>query len=54
MKLNTAEEKLRNKQSILERPHLEDIMFRYYKGEILIVSREAHRKNTHIEWEKIA
>ena len=42
------------KQSILERPHLEDIMFRYYKGEILTVSREAHRKNTHIEWEKIA
>lgn len=42
------------KQNILARPHLEDIMFRYYKGDILIVSREAHRKNTHIEWEKIA
>ena len=42
------------RQKILERPHLNDIMFRYYKGEILIVSREAHRKDHHIEWEKIA
>lgn len=42
------------RQKILARPHLDDIMFRYYKGEILIVSREAHRKDTHIKWEKIA
>ena len=42
------------RQKILARPHLNDIMFRYYKGEILIVSREAHRKDNHIEWEKIA
>lgn len=41
------------RQKILARPHLDDIMFRYYKGEILVVSREAHRKDTHIEWEKI-
>lgn len=42
------------RQKILAKPHLDDIMFRYYKGEILIVSREARRKDTHIEWEKIA
>ena len=42
------------KQKILARPHLEDTMFRYYKGEILVVSRKAYRKDTHIEWEKIA
>ena len=45
-------EKIR--QKILARPHLDDTMFRYYNGEILVVSREAHRKDTHIEWEKIA
>ena len=42
------------RQKILAKPHLDDIMFRYYKGEILIVSREAHRKDNHIKWEKIA
>ena len=42
------------RQKILARPHLDDIMFRYYKGEILVVSRESHRKDHHIEWEKIA
>lgn len=45
-------EKIR--QKILARPHLYDTMFRYYNGEILVVSRKAYRKDSHIEWEKIA
>ena len=45
-------EKIR--QKILARPHLYDTMFRYYNGEILVVSRKAYRKDSHIKWEKIA
>ena len=43
-------EKIR--QKILSRPHLNDTIFRYYKGEILAMSRSDYRKNCK-NWEKV-
>lgn len=42
------------RKKLLSRPHKEDIMFRYYKSEILVCSREKHNKESYVEWEKIA
>lgn len=45
-------EKIR--QKLLDKPRAYDAVIRYYRGEILICSREEHRKNTHAEWTKVA